>query len=197
VTISSIYINQPGVMPGPGEVPAQDARENSAAKAVESGTLQEMTDQAKLSALAPRIQAMFSEGAGTGGNVADTLSANIEKLQDGFVETLYNVLSEENIDLSHKMTLRLDSNNGLTVAGDHPDKDQINAVLAGHPALSSAFGEIASQSEVLRDIANINKVITRHTGVEAYSSAGAERSAMSIYQISMKGDMSHFYFSRA
>lgn len=196
MTISSIYTNQPGVMPGPGEVPAQDAREGSTAKAVESGTLQEVTDQAKLSALAPRIQAMFSEGAGSGGNVADTLSANIEKLQDGFVETLYTVLSEENIDLTQKMTLRLDGESGLTVAGEHPEKDHINGVLAGHPALSSAFGEIASQSEVLRDIANINKVITRHTGMEAYTSAGLDRSPMSIYQISMKGDMSHFYFSR-
>lgn len=196
MTISSIYTNQPGVMPSPGEVPAPGAREGSAANAGESGTLQEVTDQAKLSALAPRIQAMFSQGAGSGGNVADTLSTNIEKLQDGFVETLYAVFYKENISVSQKITLRLDDRSRLTVAGEHPEKEHINSVLAEHSALSSAFGEIASQSEVLRDIANINKVITRHTGMEAYTSAGFDRSPMSAYQISMKGDMSHFYFSR-
>lgn len=197
MTISSIYTDLPGVMPVTSEAPVQDTREGSAVKTTENGTLQEVTDRAKLSALAPRIQAMFSDGAGPDKNVTDTLSANIEKLQDGFVDALYSVLSEENIDLSQKMTLRLDGDSVLTVVGEHPEKNRVNAVLSGCPVLSSAFGEIASQSEVLRDIENINKVITRHTGMEAYTSSGLERSALSIYQMSMKGDMSHFYFSRA
>ncbi len=196
MTISSIHANHSETAAGPGEVPSQDAREGSAARTAENGTLREVTDQAKLSALAPRIRSLFSEIAGSGGTVLETLSDNIEKLQDGFVETLYSVLSEENIDLSEKMTLRLDGDNNLTVAGDHPEKDRVNAVLAGQSALSSAFGEIASQSEVLRDMTNINKVITRHAGMEAYAASGQERSLFSIYQMSLKGDMSHFYFSR-
>ena len=196
VTISSININHPRTVVGPSDVPLQDAREVSAVKTAEIGTLQEVTDQAKLSALAPRIQSLFREIAGSDGNVLETLSGNIEKLQDGFVETLYSVLSKENIDLSQKMTLRLDGGNNLTVAGDHPEKDHVNAMLADQPALSSAFGEIASQSEVLRDMTNINKVITRHTGMEAYAVSDRAQSVPSIYQMSLKGDMSHFYFSR-
>ena len=196
VTISSININHPGTVVGPSEVPPQDAREVFAVKTAEIGTLQEVTDQAKLSVLAPRIQSLFREIAGSGGNVLETLSGNIEKLQDGFVETLYSVLSKENIDLSQKMTLRLDGDNNLAVAGDHPEKDRVNVMLANQPALSSAFGEIASQSEVLRDMTNINKVITRHTGMDAYAVSGRAQSVLSIYQMSLKGDMSHFYFSR-
>ncbi|MCC8193531.1 MAG: hypothetical protein LIP28_02650 [Deltaproteobacteria bacterium] len=155
-----------------------------------------MTDQAKLSELAPRIRAVLDEIAGTENNVLDTLSGNIEKLQDGFIDTLYTTLAQENIDLSQKMTLRLDGNSVLTVAGQHPEKERVDSILAENPTLSTAFSEIASQSEVLRDIANINKVVTRHSGMEAYAATGNDKTASPVYQMSLKGEMSHFYFSR-
>jgi hypothetical protein len=92
------------------------------------------------------------------------------------------------------MTLRLNPDGMLSVSGDHPEKAKVDKVLAEKPALSSAFSEIASQSEELRDITNINKVMTRQTGAEAYA-AGSAKAPFSIYQMSLKGDMSHFYFS--
>ncbi|SBV93835.1 conserved hypothetical protein [uncultured delta proteobacterium] len=196
MTISSIYANQPGTVGSTGEKYTPDARGDAAGKAPGSGTLQEMTDQAKLSSLAPRIQAVLSEIAGSENNVLNTLSANVEKLQEGFIDTLYTTLSENGVDLTQKMTLRLDRNNSLTVAGEHPEKERMDAILSENPALSTAFGEIASQSEVLRDLTNINKVMTRHTGMEAYTASGADKSSYSVYQMSLKGDMSHFYFSR-
>lgn len=196
VTISSIYSNQPGTIGSLNETYPAEMREGVTAKQETHETLREVTDQAKLSSLAPRIQAVFSEFGGFGNSVFETLSVNVEKLQDGFVETLYSVLSKENIDVTQKMTLRLDGNEILTVAGEHPEKDKIDAMLAEQPALSTAFGEIASQSEVLRDIANINKVMSRYTGMEAYAASGLKKPDCSVYQMSLKGDMSHFYFSR-
>ncbi|MDL2209530.1 hypothetical protein LJC26_01850 [Desulfovibrio sp. OttesenSCG-928-O18] len=196
MTISSIYTNQPGAVGKPGDLYAPETREATAG--IQSGreTLQEVTDQAKLSSVAPKIQAMLSEMAASENNVIDTLSGNIDRLQDGFIETLYTALSEEGIDLSQKMTLRLDGSNALIVAGDHPEKERVDKILAGQPALSSAFGEIAAQSEVLRDITNINKVMTRQAGMDAYSAAEQGAASATVYQMSLKGEMSHFYFSR-
>lgn len=178
-----------------GEAYTPEGRNASGSTASEG--LQTVTDQAKLSDVAPRIMALLSEMTGSENNVVDTLSANVEKLQEGFVDALYKTLSEKNFDLSQKMTLRLNSDNTLTVMGDHPEKEYMDAVLAENPALSAAFGEIASQSEVLRDIANINTVMMRQTGMSAYRVPSTARPTNAVYQMSLKGEMSHFYFTRA
>lgn len=196
MTISSIYSNQPDATHKPGEILTPENRDAQLSTPAGRESLQQVTDQASLSELAPRIQAVLSEIAGSENNVLQQLTNNIDRLQDGFIDTLYGALSQENIDLNEKMTLRLGSDGMLTVAGDHADKGKVDKILAENPALSSAFSEIASQSEVLRDISNINKVMTRQTGAEAYA-AGAEKTPYSIYQMSLKGDMSHFYFSRS
>ena len=195
MTISSIYVNQPGTAGKPGEMPIPELRESAADVLLSHKTLQEVTDQAKLSALAPKIRAMLSEMSKTGDNVLETLTDNVDKLQDGFIETLYTVLSKEHIDLSEKMTLRLNEDDAFVVIGEHPDKQQVENVLAQHPALSGAFREIAAQSELLRDIGNIDKVMARQTGAEAYYAASQGRLAP-VYQMSLKGEMSHFYFAR-
>ncbi|CAK7014774.1 MAG: hypothetical protein DELT_02211 [Desulfovibrio sp.] len=195
MTISSIYTNQPDTIRKPGEVFAPEPRENIPANTQERESLQTVTDQASLSELAPRIQAVLSEISGSDNNVLQKLSNNVDRLQEGFIETLYTALSQENIDLNQKMTLRLDGNGALTVAGDHAEKEQVERILSENPALSTAFSEIASQSEVLRDITNINKVMTRQVGADAYAD-GAGKTPFSVYQMSLKGEMSHFYFSR-
>jgi len=196
VTLSSIYTNPPGTTAMPGGIHAPDAKQESPKSSAAVESLQEVTDHAKFSTLAPRIRAALDEISGSENNVLDTLSGNVQKLQDGFIETLYTTLTRENVDLSQKMTLKLGSDSILTVAGEHPEKERVNLVLAENPALSTAFSEIASQSEVLRDIANISKVVTRHTGVDAYAIATNGKPSSAVYQMSLKGDMSHFYFLR-
>lgn len=196
MTISSIHTSQPETIPMPGEAATPEPRNERPAPSVGRESLQDVTDQASLSELAPRIKAVLHEIAGSENNVLHRLADNIGRLQDGFINTLYGVLSQENIDLNQKMTLRLNPDGVLSVAGEHAEKERVEKILAENSALSSAFGEIASQSEVLRDITNINSVMTRQTGVEAYA-AGAGKTPFSVYQMSLKGDMSHFYFSRA
>jgi len=46
-----------------------------------------------------------------------------------FVEEIGKLFSEHGIDTSVEVMLRLDPSGGLTVANDHPDKDQIEALL--------------------------------------------------------------------
>lgn len=160
----------------------------------EAAALSELTDGASLSSLAPRLKVVLDEIAGPNDNVVSALSDNVSRLQDGFIDRLYSVLSGQGVDLSSKLTLRLDEKDMLAVSGNHPEKATVEAALADHPELSVAFGEIASQSELLRDMRNISKVMISKGGVENYARmAGDGKGAM--YQMSLKGEMSHFYFS--
>lgn len=195
MTISVIDTNRPEPIRKPGETPLPEVKDDSRQVPTSCESLQEVTDQASLSGLAPRIQALLHEMAGSENNVLQQLTDNVDRLQEGFVDALYSAFSKENINLDKKMTLRLNTEGNLFLSGEHEEKTKVDAILAENPALSTAFGEIASQSEVLRDITNINKVMTRQTGVDAYA-AGAGNAPLSVYQMSLKGDMSHFYFSR-
>jgi hypothetical protein len=162
---------------------------------LQPSSLSQLTDEASLSSLAPRLRAVLEEIAGPGDNVMDTLSRNVESLQEGFVEALYSTLTEAGVDIGEKLTLRLNADNVLIVAGEHPQKESVEATVSRDPALSSAFSEIAAQSELLRDIGNINKVMNRQGGVEHYAQM-AGMNSFAVYQMSLKGDMSHFYFGR-
>jgi len=165
------------------------------AKKVTPGELSRLTDGASLSALAPRIQAVLNEIAGPEDNVLDALTANVNSLQDGFIDAFYSLLAQSSVDVTQKLTLRLDGSGSLSLADNHPDTDVVENLLQSRPDLSAAFREIASQSELLRDIRNISKVMYRQGGVEQYArTAGDAGSA--AYRMSLKGDMSHFYFSR-
>ena len=178
------------------EFPTTEAQAVPAPARDEAAALSELTDGASLSSLAPRLKVVLDEIAGPNDNVVSALNDNVTRLQDGFIDRLYSVLSGQGVDLSSKLTMRLDENDMLAVAGAHPEKTAVEASLAQHPELSAAFREIASQSELLRDMRNISKVMTTKGGIESYARmAGDGKGAM--YQMSLKGEMSHFYFSGA
>lgn len=158
--------------------------------------LSRVTDKASLSSLAPKLQNILQAIDHPDNNVLQAMSDNISNLQDVFVEAVSQTLGAEGIDLSNKITLRLDQAGELGLTGDHPEKDQIESALAKAPELSSAFREIASQSELLRDVSNISKVIGAQTGLASYQNS-YNQPQETAYQISLKGEMSHFYFSRS
>ena len=195
MSISSIDQSQAQPFAGINGFTDAEASQSERNSGHEGATLSRITDGASLSSLAPRIQGMLNDIAAPGDNVMEALADNVSRLQDGFIDGLYNALSARGIDLSSKLTLRMGSDDMLAVAGDHPEKEQVEAVLREQPALSTAFGEIASQSEVLRDIKNISKVVTRRGGLESYARQGQDPNS-NIYQMSLKGEMSHFYFSQ-
>ena len=173
---------------------ASPLHNNSDSQSPARNNLQQITAQTRLSTLTPRIEAVLREMTGPSGTLLTALSCNVEALQEGFIEALYSVFVEEKIDLSEKITLRLHAGT-LVVSDEHVHKEQMNAVLASNPDLSAAFREIASQSEILRDIGNITKVMNRQAK-ETLPISTCDKSIYSVYQMSLKGEMSHFYFAK-
>jgi hypothetical protein len=167
-------------------------KEPSAAPAL--STLAHVTDKAGLSALTPKLQNILQAIDNPEGNVLQAISNNISSLQDAFVAALAGTLEAAGIDVSHKITLRLNQTEALTAAGEHPDKERLEKVLGQNRELAAAFKEISSQSEVLRDVDNIGKVIGLSAGISGYQNS-ARLAQNTTYQISLKGEMSHFYFS--
>lgn len=171
---------------------------NSPSRTLESGNTGMLTpidDEARLSSLNPKLRAMLDQISEQGGNVLESLERNVSLLQDGFMEKLDTKLQQADISRDDKLTLRLDNTARLQVAGDHPQREKVNSILAESTELSETFHEISSQSELIRDISNIRKVISHRSGVARYAEEAASTQGASVYQISMKGAMSHFYFS--
>lgn len=158
--------------------------------------LAKITDTASLSALLPRLQSIVEAIEQPDANLIEGISGNIGRLQDAFVESLYVLAEEAELDLSQKLTLRLDENDALRVICEHPDKEGIEAMLQSRPDISAAFKEISTQSELLRNVRSIGKIIGLGSGAAAYENMQARESQAS-YQFSLKGDMSHFYFAKS
>jgi hypothetical protein len=172
----------------------REPKENS--REASGNELAKVTDTASLSSLLPRLQNIIATLDQPGGNVLDGISDNISRLQDAFVESLYGAASNEGIDFGQKLTMRLDENECLTVIGEHPDKDRLEELLGNRPELSAAFKEISTQSELLKDMSNIGKIIGSRSGLAGYQNV-MNRHVQASYQFSLKGDMSHFYFAKA
>ncbi len=163
-------------------------------RAAPPSELSRLTDTAGFATVAPRLQAVLAQMDDSGEETVVTqLSDNVSRLQDGFVDSLYATLSGHGVDLSAKMTLKLSDDAQLCVAGEHPEKDRVNAALAESPELSAAFSEISSQSSALRDIRSLHSTVLQGSGLARYTALSGNGDG---YQISLKGDMNHFYFSR-
>ena len=176
------------------ESSTREAREN--VKENPGNELAKITDTASLSNLLPRLQNLIAAIDQPGDNVLEGISGNINRLQDAFVDSLYGVASAGGVNFSEKLTMRLDENDRLAVLGEHPDKERIEELLAERPELSAAFKEISTQSELLKDVSNIGKIIGSQSGVAGYQNV-FNRQVPASYQFSLKGEMSHFYFAKA
>ncbi len=155
-----------------------------------------LTDSISLSAIDPRLRAVLEDISDRGGNVIDVLENNINTLQDGFLETLHSRLENAGVSLEHKITLALDGTESLQLTNAHPDADTITTVLENSPDLRDAFQEIAGQSELVRDIRNIRKVVGSRGGAAQYAEVAAmENNGAESYAVSMRGTFSHFYFA--
>ena len=157
--------------------------------------LSRVTGSAAFSSVLPRLQAALEQMDQPGAAMLDVLTDNITRLQDGFLESLYNGLREMNADLSAKLTLRLDEQARLTVAGEHPECEAVGALLSRRPEFSAAFTEIAAQSAALRDLRSLRTMVLYASSAHSYSVL-ASGPGETVYQVSLKGDMNHFYFTR-
>lgn len=158
--------------------------------------LTRLTDSISLSSIDPKLRSVLEDISEQGGNVVEALETNINTLQDGFLETLHERLEESGINLNEKITLRRNGDDSLEMVGNHPDKDAVNTLLSDSADLKDAFDEIASQSELVRDIKNIRKVVGTRGGASAYAEAADADRGNDVYQVSMRGSFSHFYFAK-
>lgn len=162
----------------------------------ESSPLARLITETAFSFVLPKLQAVFENIHQPGYSILNTLSRNINELQDAFTMTLYAKLSDLDIDFSSKLTLRLDNEGELRLVGNHPDGERITAMLSANGELSRAFAEIAAQSCALRDLRSLAVLMGGECAARSYRSL-ADMPGENTYQISLKGDMNHFYFIRA
>lgn len=174
---------------------SKETRDSKEIQAQAGNELLKVTDTASLSSLLPRLKNLIEAIDQPNDNVLEGISGNIMRLQDAFVDTLYSAASSSGIDFSQKVTLRLNEKERLVVLGEHPEKDRINELLDEKPELSSAFKEISTQSELLKDVSNIGKIIGSQSGMASYQNS-FNRHVSASYQLSLKGEMSHFYFAK-
>ena len=139
--------------------------------------------------LSPDIISMLEDICSRGSYVIEPLSIHVYALQELFLNTLYHKLDEAGIDTNSKITLYLTKKGNLAVQGEHPQKKDIDLMLSANPALASVFIELSTNSELARDIININRVFSFINDQDA---AYDERP--SGYHLSLKGGMSHFFF---
>ena len=160
----------------------------------DTASLARITDAAAFSQIAPKLKAAFDYMDQPGAPILAVLTDNIQRLQDAFVEALYAFFNRNAVNLSHKLTLHLGNASMLTVSGEHPEKDRLNALLTASADLSAAFAELASQSSALKDLQNLQAMV-----MSSLPSDKPVRLAASngdpAYRMSIKGEMNHFYFS--
>jgi len=164
--------------------------------------LSKNTRIAALSSIMPRLQTAMdlvetSRGLADdpSGGILEILSNNITLLQDTFMHTFYTKLQSLGVDMSSKLALRLNDDIRLVVAGEHPDAQVINELLSNDKELVEGFVEIAAQSAALRDLRSLRTLTLYDHASDAYSALAAGPGEC-IYQLSLKGEMNHFYFTR-
>ncbi|MDR3176243.1 MAG: hypothetical protein LBU06_06910 [Desulfovibrio sp.] len=130
-------------------------------------------------------EAFDVEGA-AGSRLILQLSDSLSKLQDDFLETLNDGLERCGADLSAKRTLRLEGAARLVSVGDDPQRREVESLLASDSRLASVFAEISARAFLLRALRELHNAVFR---IAPEGGAGC-------YQLSLKGDMSHFYFAK-
>ncbi len=145
--------------------------------------LREVLHTAGFAAVAPVLRRLLDGAAQDGSGAPAQMSRNVSHLQEVFVDALYELLTTEAIDTSHKLALRLNNAGLLHCAGPHPDAERLNTALAARPALSAVFAETAAQSAALRDLYNLHRLL-----------GSPQPGQVAAYQFSLRGEMSHFHF---
>jgi hypothetical protein len=185
----------------PGEHPlAFDDRQSPPRSAENASPLRDFEQNSSLDSLRPLLGLALhllddahEQSALPGCRVINAVSESLVRLQDAFLESLATVLAVAGD--GHKLTLRLDADARLVVGGDHPEATRLRDMLDGKPELAEAFAEIAVQSALLRDLRNLQNTALYATSRDRYM-AHALSVPKYAYQMSVKGEMSHFYFSR-
>ncbi|MEF3697805.1 hypothetical protein [Desulfolutivibrio sp.] len=130
-------------------------------------------------------------------SVLTSLEEKTTLLQEHFLGALNTKLEEAGIDTEIPITLKRNADGSIEVAGDHPDKEAIEALFTEEPVLSEAFNAIADQSELARKIkADRSVAFARSGGLAAYTSTSLTSSSSDTesFFASMLGDSLSTWF---
>lgn len=130
-----------------------------------------------------------------GANLLARLADSITQLQDDLITTLYSDLAALRVDTQPKLTLRLTDEARLILASEHPQGEQISALLASRPEYAAVFTEIAVRSAVLRNMRSLYLLSLYAESADCYAALASDRRG-SVYQLSLMGEMNHFYFTQ-
>jgi hypothetical protein len=130
-----------------------------------------------------------------GARVTAMLSESIVRMQDDFLGDLCTGLKERGVDFSSKFTLRLDEDARLEAIGDERAGAAAEEILASRPDLTALFTETAVRAALLRGLHDLRNAVRHACAEDIYAALNASAGA-GFYQVSIKGDMSHFYFAR-
>ena len=85
-------------------------------------------------------------------------SVSVQQIQDQaqtalqqFQEQLNQLLAAQGIDLSQPINLKSDQFGGIDLTNDHPQRAQIEQLLADHPELAQQFNELSVAFGLLRE----------------------------------------------
>lgn len=103
------------------------------------------------------------------------------------------------IDTAHELVLTMDGDGNVTVANDHPDKAQIDAVFAAHPMLRYGFARLASNASMIETSLDAFPPGLRYFGnpaqaVTAFGSMLSTQNAPSEFHLVMGPDGIRTYF---
>jgi hypothetical protein len=130
-----------------------------------------------------------------GARVTAMLTESVVRMQDDFLKELCEGLKERGVEPSSKLTLRLDEDAQLEAVGDDSVGEAAEEVLASRPDLTALFAETAVRAALLRGLHDMRSAVRHERAEDIYVALHAGAGA-GVYQVSIKGDMSHFYFAR-
>jgi len=130
-------------------------------------------------------------------SVLTTLEEKTTLLQEHFLGAMNTKLEAAGIDTETPITLKRNADGSISVVGDHPDKEKIEALFTEEPVLAEAFNAIADQCELARKIkAERNVTFARSGGMAAYVNASLTTSSSDTenFFASMMGDSLSVWF---
>ncbi|MDZ4859181.1 MAG: hypothetical protein SGI88_09350 [Candidatus Hydrogenedentes bacterium] len=103
-------------------------------------------------AVAPKAGESTSTGMPPVGPIRgriNELIAQFEAELAGLREQIGGAFSNSMIDTTHELDLTMDANGNVTVANDHPDAENIEALFMAHPMLRYGFARLASSASMI------------------------------------------------
>ncbi|MCK9241122.1 hypothetical protein [Desulfocurvus sp.] len=123
-------------------------------------------------------------------NVVDTMSADLELLKTGFMESLEQRLQAAGVDVAEAFTLKADENGDVRVNGAHPDKEAIEAAINNDAQLKEAFAKITEQAGLISKVQANGRYMSLRKGLDAYLQNSGQSGFDGTFMVNLaEGDM--------